>query len=1254
MNKIVSAIGLMILLLWTGGAMSTTCTSKASGDWRSSGTWNCTSGSMPADTDTVIIASPNTVRLDGNYKAATITVDSGATLNMNNKDLTVSGNITVNGTITDAGDGILQSTGDVAIISGSGTFSGGARLYTAGTGPSIAAGSTLTFEGTSSIRAGRIGDKTVSSSVLTINGTLTSTQTAGTDFLRLYANSTIIGSTGAINAANSTIIYRDSAAALTNNGMVTVQSITQSGGSNKWTQGVNSSLTVSLTSSVGTLYASASGNTVTYNGTSSTNVSITSLSPSNTYYNLAGTAVVCPTSFTILGTSPCASGVTVTRSPGSCSNVTGIGTIAWANPVNAYSGNNVYSTASNMIMNTATNYLRCTNYGFSIPLGATIKGITVNVERKTSDGTIKDKAMRLVKDVGGVAAIQATDRSTLTSYTKSDVIEAHGSVADLWSGTWTAADINANNFGAAFAAYNASTSDTNKRMVSVDHMPITVFYAPASAPDHATISAPSTGSTCNPGAVTITLRDASDKLITGWNGTIKLTTSDNKGDWSIATGVGTLLNGTANDGVATYTFSTTESSVTFNLTHTATGTISIGVVDNATGTSLLTNTPTGEKNNSIIYATGGSFSIISNASGTPVAVSNLNQISGQTSPTYYLYAVDSSCVETFLNVTKTIQFAAKCINPLICQSAPAVMTVTGGTATTLQSGIPNSSSAPTAGQYTNVSLAFNANSRAPFRLSYADAGNVSLYMNYVSGSNTIFGQSNPFVVKPAGFVLSGIKRSSDNVANPAAADATGAAFIKAGNAFSVTVTALTASGAAKANAGTTINCATTPTDCTPNFGQEVNKEDVMLTPSLVAGLGLSDPGTLSGTFNNFSGGIASGNNFSWDEAGIITLTPSLADADYLGAGDVTGTISSNIGRFYPDHFSVIPDPDFPLDNRDDLNFCQQGLLVSDGVTPCVFAAQCVGGVLVSDGVTACIVAPAYTYMGETMAANFTLLAQNLGDSTTQNYTYSATPANNFAKLNPIATGSSLGFGALDTTAPTSLTTRVGTSLISSSGSGSFSGGVALISAPISIARSTSVDGPYPALNIGIAPIDSDGVAMGAFDQDMDATAGNDHTLIGSTSVRYGRINISNALGSELLDLPMPLKAEYWNGTSWVTNIDDRQTTGVTLLATPVTGPIATLCAWDTGSGGSSGLGCSAAGTSLNSFTELPLATAGGDFNLNFQAPGLGNTGSMDIKAFVPNYLKFKWNGVTDEDPVARASFGFYKGSSNVIYIREVY
>lgn len=182
--------------------------------------------------------------------------------------------------------------------------------------------------------------------------------------------------------------------------------------------------------------------------------------------------------------------LTVTGSPSSCQNTAGIGTQAWSNPGRAVSSNDSYATAS-VDDNQVTNYLECTNYGFSIPAGATINGITVNVERNTSAGSnVLDADVLLIK--GGVRG--STDRATATAYTTTDVTEAHGGSSDLWGATWTPAEINASNFGVAFVAQKSGTTG-KARTVSVDHISVTVDYTlpfsctpPANAPSSITLS----------------------------------------------------------------------------------------------------------------------------------------------------------------------------------------------------------------------------------------------------------------------------------------------------------------------------------------------------------------------------------------------------------------------------------------------------------------------------------------------------------------------------------------------------------------------------------------------------------------------------------------------------------------------------------------------------------------------------------------------------------------------------------------------
>lgn len=278
------------------------------------------------------------------------------------------------------------------------------------------------------------------------------------------------------------------------------------------------------------------------------------------------------------------------------------------------------------------------------------------------------------------------------------------------------------------------------------------------------------------------------------------------------------------------------------------------------------------------------------------------QTAGSASSTYYLRAVKTStttqvCVAALTGST-TVNWAAQCNNPTTCAVANA-MTLTGSSAAAV-AGNPNSGVTAT----TAVPMTFDANGNAPFSFNHADVGLVTLSASKASGGSllsSLSGSTNAFVVKPAGFIVSGIKCTSYAAGacatsaiaspgnNPGAASAAGTAFIPAGQAFSATVTAVNSAGST-----------------TPNYGRETTPQSVNLSHTLVQPAGGS-AGLLgnASSFGAFSGGAATGTAFNWSEVGIITLRASVADANYLGVGDVTGTSSGNVGRFMADHFDTV-------------------------------------------------------------------------------------------------------------------------------------------------------------------------------------------------------------------------------------------------------------------------------------------------------------------------------------------------------------
>ncbi len=149
------------------------------------------------------------------------------------------------------------------------------------------------------------------------------------------------------------------------------------------------------------------------------------------------------------------------------------GSVVWTNPSNAGASDNVYATlvASG---NQSSHRLKATNFGFSIPVNATITGIEVSVEAVSS---VPDTwgCFYLIKNGGYAAAhLNAGPVDTIERYVSS------GGANDLWNTTWTPADINASNFGAA--VWNLAPAGGST--LSVDHIRVTVYYTVGGNPQN--------------------------------------------------------------------------------------------------------------------------------------------------------------------------------------------------------------------------------------------------------------------------------------------------------------------------------------------------------------------------------------------------------------------------------------------------------------------------------------------------------------------------------------------------------------------------------------------------------------------------------------------------------------------------------------------------------------------------------------------------------------------------------------------------
>jgi hypothetical protein len=163
------------------------------------------------------------------------------------------------------------------------------------------------------------------------------------------------------------------------------------------------------------------------------------------------------------------------NSAGTGANDASAGVKAWTKATAVTASDNSYATISSSSSASNTQYLKCTNFNFAVPAGATVNGITVEAELAEQDGfggTV-DLAVRIVK--GGT--IGSTDKSRAGSFhwpsPDSGTYVTYGSSSDLWGETWAYSDINSSTFGFAIRAQYAGAKTFKPR---VDHVRITVTY----------------------------------------------------------------------------------------------------------------------------------------------------------------------------------------------------------------------------------------------------------------------------------------------------------------------------------------------------------------------------------------------------------------------------------------------------------------------------------------------------------------------------------------------------------------------------------------------------------------------------------------------------------------------------------------------------------------------------------------------------------------------------------------------------------
>ena len=385
-------------------------------------------------------------------------------------------------------------------------------------------------------------------------------------------------------------------------------------------------------------------------------------------------------------------------------------------------------------------------------------------------------------------------------------------------------------------------------------------------------------------------------------------------------------------------------------------------------------------------------------------------------------------------------------------------------------------------------------------------------------------------------------------------------------------------------------------------------------------------------------------NLSWSEVGVLTIQAD-TQSNYLGMNVNMGY--RNIGRFYPDHFTL------EGSNLWDYSPSHNG----------------------------------FAYMNQPIKMNYTVKAKNRQDGDTENYGLfdaSLLAAFNLeAKEKTTVSGSDV-FGA-------SLVDRVhlgsDTPVSWNKASYSFSSDdfIFLKKVEESAPYTSTTDGPFDDTNavFGLSVDPSHSTYQNKdevnFDKDFLATTesfvfpannGLDDiavSFVNQPDFRYGRMVLGNVSGPIGGPISVPLRTEYWSGSSFVTNTDDSGSkfkANIYYVMSNHADSGAKLTSTNSAneqsvSAGKSSVLKASQDTPQRETVRLFLrqgndsdgignnATPVEDDELNATNEGWKNAQDMGQP-----WLQFNWRSKGDEDPSTLVNFGAYRGNDRVIYRGE--
>lgn len=152
-----------------------------------------------------------------------------------------------------------------------------------------------------------------------------------------------------------------------------------------------------------------------------------------------------------------------------------VGEFDWTNTNNVFVSDGVFSVATAPRDDVICNALDITGFGFSIPEGSVINGITVRIQKAGSSLDTTDWVIKLLDNNSEVGDNKMDFGN---AWPTTEAYHTYGSDSDDWGYSWTAAKINGTGFGVRIEAHVAIEAESAK----IDYADIAVSYTPAVVP----------------------------------------------------------------------------------------------------------------------------------------------------------------------------------------------------------------------------------------------------------------------------------------------------------------------------------------------------------------------------------------------------------------------------------------------------------------------------------------------------------------------------------------------------------------------------------------------------------------------------------------------------------------------------------------------------------------------------------------------------------------------------------------------------